>query len=131
MTTLEQVKIKLDLVGMEHFPNDDTDKLFHNVYKVTVGLNGKQTSFNFWDSAHNTNMGIEPTKESILDTIVSDYNYTDYAQFDDFCADMGYDTDSRKAEKIWKNCLKQSKKLQKVFSQDDIRELQEQLEATN
>ena len=129
MTISDQVNIKLDLIDQSHFPNDDTDKLFHNVYKVNVSYNGKRTSFKFYDSAHNTNMGIEPTKNDILDCIVSDYNYTEYSTFNDFCANMGYDNDSIKAQKIWKSCLKQAAKLQKVFSEDDIRQLDEEVNA--
>ena len=123
------IKIKTELIDQSHFPNDDTDKLFHNVYKVTVSYNGKKTSFKFYDSAHNTDMGIEPSKESLLETIVSDYNYTDYTTFEEFCGEFGYDKDSRKAEKIFKACLKQAEKIQKVIPFDVWQKLDDEVNA--
>lgn len=40
--------------------------------------------------------------------------------FENFCSEMGYDTDSRSAEKMHKECVKQGVKAKKVF--EDIYE---------
>lgn len=40
--------------------------------------------------------------------------------FEDFCLNMGYDSDSRKAFDIWQNCLKQQAKVCQIFTEDDI-----------
>jgi hypothetical protein len=45
--------------------------------------------------------------------------------FEDFCSSFGYDEDSRKAYKIWEACKKSGEKLQKLFSADEIEELEE------
>lgn len=40
--------------------------------------------------------------------------------FDDFCSEFGYDNDSIKAKNTWENCLKQSSKLQRIFTESEI-----------
>jgi hypothetical protein len=35
--------------------------------------------------------------------------------FEEFCSELGYDTDSRTAEKIYKKCKKQLEKLNKIY----------------
>lgn len=55
---------------------------------------------------------------SILCCIHMDYYTPD--TFEEFCSEFGYDEDSRKAEKTYLSCLKQSKKLKTVFSEDCI-----------
>jgi hypothetical protein len=45
--------------------------------------------------------------------------------FDDFCANFGYDTDSRKAEKTYKAVCEEYKKVCCIFSDDELTELQE------
>lgn len=125
---LDQIQIRADLINQSHFPNCPDDKLYHNVYDVKISYDGKKCKFKYYDSAHNTNMGIEPTRDDILQCIINDYNYTMYTDFDSFCGDMGYDSDSRRAEKIYQECLRQSRKLQSVFSEYEIREMQEIIE---
>lgn len=44
--------------------------------------------------------------------------------FDDFCADFGYDTDSKSAERIYQECLRQSHALRAIFDHDEIEALQ-------
>jgi hypothetical protein len=55
---------------------------------------------------------------SVLCSIRSDFYIPD--TFDEFCADFGYDTDSRQAEKTFNACIVQSKKLKTLFSESDI-----------
>jgi len=45
--------------------------------------------------------------------------------FEDFCSSFGYDEDSRRAHKIWGTCKVNGEKLQKLFSPDEIAELEE------
>jgi hypothetical protein len=39
--------------------------------------------------------------------------------FEDFCGEYGYDEDSRKAYETWQNCLKQSQKIQSIFTEEN------------
>jgi hypothetical protein len=45
----------------------------------------------------------------INDAVSGDYT------FEEFCSELGYDTDSRTAEKIYKKCKKQLEKLNKIY----------------
>jgi hypothetical protein len=51
----------------------------------------------------------EPTAEDVLDCLLSDANTPE--DFEEFCSEYGYDTDSRKAEKTHRACLAIGKKL--------------------
>lgn len=48
--------------------------------------------------------------------------------FEDFCADMGYDTDSRSAEKTWRACKVTAVGLARLFSDGMLRDLRELFE---
>lgn len=54
-----------------------------------------------------------PTAEDVLDCLALDAAGIENARnFEDWCNEYGYDTDSRKAEKIFKVCTKQALQLQ-------------------
>lgn len=48
--------------------------------------------------------------------------------FEDFCADLGYDTDSRSAEKTWRACKVTAVGLARLFSDGMLRDLRELFE---
>ena len=52
-------------------------------------------------------------------------NCTDFA---DFCSELGYDEDSRKAEKSFKECCKTLKALKQMFSAEELETLKETFE---
>ena len=113
-------------------PSDES----RQVYKVYVSFNGKKTMFTYGDSIANWIHGKNPDnnleqykeyKNDILDCITSDY-YSECENFDDFCSEFGYDSDSRKAYKTYKAVQRQSEKLHKVFSDADIDQLRSELE---
>ena len=54
----------------------------------------------------------EPTAEDVLECLASDSASIESAgSFEDWAADLGYDTDSRKAERTFKVCEKRAEKL--------------------
>ena len=64
---------------------------------------GCMSFFYSMGSAHNG----APSNESVLDSIASDASSVESARsFEDWCGDLGYDTDSRKAERIHDACRK-------------------------
>jgi hypothetical protein len=69
----------------------------------------------------------DPDLEDILGTLLMDATYYDYS-FEDFAREMGYDPDSRKAEKIYKKIQKQTEKLNKIFTEEEQEELLTYLE---
>jgi hypothetical protein len=63
--------------------------------------------------------GAEPTAEEVLDCLASDASGIENARdFEDFCSEYGYDTDSRKAEKIYKDTKHQTERLRKFLGDE-------------
>lgn len=133
---IDRIKISFKDNGYKvgYFDKDDEAR---NIYLVTVSYNGKKTQFTFGDSIHNTVEGKSPEsdpedyKNSILDIITSDYYYTkdQYPSYSDFAGEFGYGEDSRSGEKTYKRCLVQGEKLHKLFSDNEIEQLRNELES--
>jgi hypothetical protein len=71
----------------------------------------------------------KPELDSVLDSLRSDSECWDNARnFDDFCSDLGYDTDSRKAESIYKACGEVSKELKYLLGSENYKALLETVE---
>jgi hypothetical protein len=83
-------------------------KVFGNYLDSRYGF--KQMTLNF-----SQGYGIigEPTLESVLNCLISDSFCGE--NFQDFCDNLGYDNDSRKAEKTFQATLKQTSKLKKLL----------------
>lgn len=61
----------------------------------------------------------DPTVEDVLDCLASDSATIDNARnFEDWCGELGFDTDSRKAEKSYKACQRQDDKLRAFMGAD-------------
>jgi hypothetical protein len=72
-------------------------------------------------SGHN---GAEPATDEILNCLASDASGVVNAQsFEDWCSEYGYDTDSHKAEKIYKACIRQSAALLNLLGQTEYETL--------
>ena len=64
------------------------------------------------------------TPPTSYDVLASVTKY-EVGTFDDFCSEYGYDTDSRKALKTYKAVLREWKNIEKLFTAEQIEELQE------
>lgn len=61
--------------------------------------------------------GAAPAAAEVLDCLASDVAGVENARsFEDWCADYGYSADSRKAEKIFRQCERQAQKLKRFLS---------------
>jgi hypothetical protein len=66
----------------------------------------------------------EPTLIDVLDCLASDAaGVENGVSFEDWCADYGYDTDSRKAERIYKACEREAEKLRNLLGDNLYQEL--------
>lgn len=70
---------------------------------------------------------VAPTQANVLYCLLADANCGDDT-FDDFCSNLGYDTDSRKALETYLACQETNTKLNKFFSRETINTLQELLQ---
>ena len=67
--------------------------------------------------------GTEPKVAGVLDCLSSDSASVDQGDFEGWCSDLGYETDSRKAERIYKACEHQAKRLRNFLGDDLYGEL--------
>ncbi|MCP4489793.1 MAG: hypothetical protein GY820_21120 [Gammaproteobacteria bacterium] len=85
-----------------------------------------------WDVRHMVSNNelvqpVPPTQASVLHCVLLDTQLGNET-FNNWCADLCYDTDSRKAMDIYLACQENGAKLSKVFSADQINELETILE---
>jgi hypothetical protein len=92
-------------------PNFDDSDMDH--WTVTLKHGRKQMSLPF--SKGTGHHGREPELDEVLDCLISDANSVRWENFEGFAANMGYDSDSRKAEKIYKACERSAKRLEKFL----------------
>lgn len=94
-----------------------------NHYKITLAGKGRKVTFDFFDSINNTEKGGNLVAYVVLSCISGDVNCPE--TFEDFCGEFGFDADSIKALKTFKDCNALAKKLRKFFTENEIEELQE------
>lgn len=104
----------------------------NHMITVTNTETHKKTAFEFWGSMINPE--ITTTQELLFAfyCFLSDGESSQYG-FNDFCANFGYDTDSRKAYKVFTSCQKALQKAERIginenIACDMINDLQENYE---
>lgn len=66
-----------------------------------------------------------PTLTDVVYSVLADSEAIDFGTFDDWASEFGYDTDSRKAEAIYKACVDTGLKLRRILGDDKIAALRE------
>lgn len=135
---MNSLAISVTVIGKDfYFDGDKEERIILRVY---VKRNSVEISFRFGMSIADTDVFTSNTNYlsinerslrwksredircrllySILCSISMDYFCPGI--FEDFCRELGYDTDSRKAEKLFILCLEQSKKLHRIFIDEEI-----------
>mgnify|MGYP001439538122 CR=1 FL=1 len=69
--------------------------------------------------------GREPDMTDVLENLLSDSDADGYATFEDWADDMGYDSDSRKAERIYNACLVIAGKVNEMFTASELSDLRD------
>jgi hypothetical protein len=111
--------ITMRIVGDYGLTTDD-DGWAHNRYTVRISHDGRSliTPWRAGTGLPKLTTGADDVA-SVLDALRSDAQSYAYARdFADWCADFGYDTDSRKAEKIYRACGNIGHRLERVFGAD-------------
>jgi hypothetical protein len=68
--------------------------------------------------------GREPELSNVLGCLASDASGVENASgFEDWCAEYGYDTDSRKAERTFRACEREAKRLQAFLGESAYKTL--------
>ena len=118
--------ISASYTGSKPAPFDEQN-LGHNYVTVTNRINGKRTRFDFRGSRLSPAITDDDDLCEAFWSFVQDAICGDLP-FDDFCAEFGYDTDSRKAERTWRACKRAAEKLRRVYC-GDLCELANELES--
>lgn len=93
----------------ENFPDS-------NSWTITLKYKNRRMTVPFYTGYA---FATDPTSADVLSCLLMDATSIDnYGTFEDWCSDFGYDTDSRKVEKIYKDCEKTNKKLHKFLGED-------------
>lgn len=91
----------------EEFPNSTS-------WDVTLHYQRRQMTVPFYTGSAITE---NPTAYDVLYCLISDADVENY-DFEEWAENLGYDTDSRKAEKTYNQCVAQTKKLHKFLGDD-------------
>ena len=115
-----QTNIKTKFLKYDYHFDGDKDK--RDIYRVTISRGNRSFSFNFGQSLINSGSGeISPDSYDILSCLQKN----EIGDFQDFCNEFGYDTDSIKANKIFKAVAKEWDNVQKIWTDAEINQLQE------
>lgn len=85
-----------------------------NPWTVTLKYQGRRMTVPFWTGQAITD---DPTAKDVLECLLSDSESGDM-DFEEFCSDLGYDSDSRTAERTWKQCQRINKRLHRLLGDD-------------
>lgn len=94
-----------------------SDNFNNHMVKVTNTETDQSITFEFWASMANPELNSEYDILNAFYCLVSDA-IAGSENFEDFCSNFGYDTDSKTAEKIYRKCKKQLEKLSKIYDGD-------------
>lgn len=109
--------VKFNKYG-KHFATDTESR---DIYKCILKNSCHKYSFNFGQSINGTNSGEIPTAYDIL-ACIEKYPVYDFTEF---CADYGYDLDSRTAYKIYKSVKREWENINKLFTEEQLEQLRE------
>lgn len=113
---LNQIKFTKTNIGKSQMTSGDA-------YRITLTYKGKKCSFTFHDNYRNAS-----TKEEIIESLLLDADaYNNARNFEDFCFEFGYNSDSIKALKVYNACKKQADKLSRLFTNAEVEQLRNEL----
>ena len=81
----------------------------------------RRITFQFWNSYNDAQAGELPSAYDVLACITKN----DPGTFEQFCAEYGYDVDSRKAESVYRAVVKEWQKVRRFFTSKELEQLQE------
>jgi hypothetical protein len=101
--------VKLREIDCEYRPYWDDDKECRYVFKMRLIRNRKSYTFTFGQSL------FAGSKTPTMYDVLSCLQKYDCGTFEDFCREYGYDTDSRRAERTYKGCVKEYNAIVRLF----------------
>ena len=112
----ERIKVSAFLVNKNGvaFPFEKDGSQTHTKYKIAIEVGSGKAEFDYYGSTDNfAKRKFSLSKYDLLtafSSILQDAQGS-YDSFEDFCANFGYESDSRRAETIYKKCAEGKDKL--------------------
>jgi hypothetical protein len=110
--------------GVEKCPLFCDGKHMHGEhYRVYFRRKGQAPGhrLSFWNSMNDVTEGNTPSAYDVITCLAK----SDPGDFEEFCGNYGYDTDSRKAEKTYKAVVAEWKNVEAFFSEEELAEMGE------
>ena len=120
---IEKHGIKCAVVGDAKKPWDKRDEWQQsaNGFRVRMTAHGRRMELDFFMG--NAITGV-PQAEDVLDCLQSDSSVMGM-DFEEWCGDLGYDPDSRKAEKMYRETDRQARRVFRFMGREMFDEFQE------
>lgn len=112
------------LETVKGFPFDKKDTSYHNHFRIILTTESGRTAHDFYGSANDCEKGKKTMDDEDLSSalwcIVDDALYGTMS-FEEFCSELGYDEDSRSAEKTHVAYVKTLEELESIgIAGDDL-----------
>lgn len=116
----------LESIKFSYKESENQNDLFttcHRRYACMIKYNGKQYSF---DYQCNPNHSLPNVKDCVDSLLLDGFAYDDSKDLFDFADNFGYGI-TRETEKIYNACKKTSRALHRLFTDDELSVLQDEL----
>ncbi|MCM1324197.1 MAG: hypothetical protein NC218_08540 [Acetobacter sp.] len=123
-------KVKITIVSKCTVSNPWRDLGYVNKYRMKLWYNERSITYIFYDSVYNFKNNVKPDKLGSLYCILGDRNAYRYSSsLKDFCDNFGYDQYAPMdyARSIYKACGKIAEKLEALFTDEELDQLEEEL----
>ena len=111
----ERVGLRITATEKFYAPARDLD--FPNAFHFRCQLKLRGKCYTFWYSMGSAHAGKRPELPDVLNSLALDASgYENARDFADFCGEYGYDTDSRKAEDIYRACQRGGDGVRKLLA---------------
>lgn len=110
------IRIRLSDTKPAPWASDESGYRPH--YRVTLRGPGGSYTFNYWASLNDGETGRTATPYDVLACL----EWHTPPSFDEFCADFGESTDSRRAYRTWRACLAMTTALRRIFPSESARD---------
>ncbi len=111
-------RISMIAEWVDRNPNMDARDMDHWKVQFTRRSEGRAVRMTTYFSMGYGHNGKEPNVADVLDCLASDSSSADQSDFESWCGDLGYDQDSRKAEKTYKACQHAAQRLKNFLGAD-------------
>lgn len=98
---------------------DDGKRRVHHWVLTLTNMQGESFTFPYYTGEAVSKVDIA----SVLGSLALDSSVRNNDDFEDWARDLGYDTDSRKAEAIYNACLETADEMEKLLGADGLEEL--------